>query len=977
MNEKRSNARDELTLLARKDTTTGLDLPSTMELRFPVEMKKTSSLPHTFVTLQIRGLYIYKKFYGKEKLVLLLKEAGIYLRTWSASLLLSSHYLYESRFYFLYTLNTRDTEEKMKQLDNFLKEHYPDIDLQCRYGIAGINDPAVFAEVKDRTEEAAESSSLSERNPFSICSMAIHPEEEREKEILADFPAALEDGSFVPLIQGIYDTNREKVLGGEVLVRWVKKGVALLPGDFIPILERNGAIRILDTYMLEKTVSVLRKELDQGKNPLPLSVNLSAIDFYDRNLFPKILSVIDSSKIPHDLLILEIPKAILSSPNDNILSFLADCRKNHIGFYTDFTGNESLPLEKLKEYGISAIKVDVRGTLGKDSSPYANATLRSLANLASFLEIPVIFLGIDRKEALPFFLSVGASNFQGYYFLMPLSVEEFVKDVQSRAKSEKKTKPSRFGLLRAIQDPVSDTSFLFQDIMNPLAVIHSGKEKITLVEYNKAFQILLGLEAKMQGKALEDILSKERAEKTLPLLYKLLSKSDETGTVFPDGLRYVDETGISYDAKVSVTELGKDEEGGTYLLQLNLIPAIEGASKHFDVLPMESYRILFSNLPEGVFLLDRQGKVLYRNHSMELVNPALKTGFSFTAAFPDLLKDCPDFLSSGNRDGSSFLSSGYSFHVQDMHSTLEPIQIVYCKKKTAPVLDDQSKARESLTRLKEGLFGAIEYYAEIDLNKDTYFLSFLVRRPTNYSLPEDGSYHDGLLKALPLIDTRDQKKVHDFLCLRNLKKMMKDKEKRSIITYKLSGIDRWIKISLTLLKEEDRDTAVVVATDYTDTVLKDMDSLTSCSNQINGRNKMEQFLSQHRNSPMGFAMMDIDFFKKLNDDYGHSFGDECLRKVGRALISLTDSHCYYPTRLGGDEFSFLFDPKEITLSEIEDLLRPRIEKIGEALGITTPLRVSLGASYTPVDGTEFSDLYVIADQRMYLSKAEHHALREE
>ncbi len=96
--------------------------------------------------------------------------------------------------------------------------------------------------------------------------------------IVSEMNRAMEERQFHVYLQPKFNMETEKIIGAEALVRWVhpERGI-LPPGDFIPIFEHNGFIGQLDLYMFEETCKVLRRWLDGGRQPVPVSVNLSIV----------------------------------------------------------------------------------------------------------------------------------------------------------------------------------------------------------------------------------------------------------------------------------------------------------------------------------------------------------------------------------------------------------------------------------------------------------------------------------------------------------------------------------------------------------------------------------------------------------------------------------------------------------------------------------------------------------------------------
>ena len=86
-----------------------------------------------------------------------------------------------------------------------------------------------------------------------------------------------------------------------------------------------------------------------------------------------------------------------------------------------------------------------------------------------------------------------------------------------------------------------------------------------------------------------------------------------------------------------------------------------------------------------------------------------------------------------------------------------------------------------------------------------------------------------------------------------------------------------------------------------------VDGLTGLANRRQFDALLEQELQRSRKSgePLSLIMLDIDFFKRYNDTYGHVAGDMCLKKVGTVLRGLTHRHSDVVARYGGEEFAII------------------------------------------------------------------------
>lgn len=87
--------------------------------------------------------------------------------------------------------------------------------------------------------------------------------------------AALKNGEFVMYLQPKYSISNTRIIGAEALVRWIDPEKGIVPPDsFIPVFEKNGFVVKIDEYIWECACKQIRKWMDHGLPPIPISVNV-------------------------------------------------------------------------------------------------------------------------------------------------------------------------------------------------------------------------------------------------------------------------------------------------------------------------------------------------------------------------------------------------------------------------------------------------------------------------------------------------------------------------------------------------------------------------------------------------------------------------------------------------------------------------------------------------------------------------------
>jgi diguanylate cyclase len=147
------------------------------------------------------------------------------------------------------------------------------------------------------------------------------------------------------------------------------------------------------------------------------------------------------------------------------------------------------------------------------------------------------------------------------------------------------------------------------------------------------------------------------------------------------------------------------------------------------------------------------------------------------------------------------------------------------------------------------------------------------------------------------------------------------------------------------------------------------DSLTACLNRGAFTAKVSALLTQQQARAAGaLLMIDADNFKSINDMFGHEAGDEALTIIARSIRAVLRG-CDLVGRMGGEEFGvFLPGADEQATTAIAERIRRSVDQ-AEFMpgGIQRPLSVSIGGAVF-IGKTSFSELFRIADQRLYGAK---------
>lgn len=269
------------------------------------------------------------------------------------------------------------------------------------------------------------------RETISFFTKEMHNNAMKESDILNSFDSALENNEFLLYIQPKYDLNTETFSAGEALVRWQKSdGTFIPPSEFIPALEKNGDIRKLDKYMLESVCKKQHEWLDMGLNIVPISVNLSRACFSDKSLAKFILRLVDSYKIPHEYIELEVTESAFFDNKQLLIDTVIQLKKFGFTVSMDDFGAGYSSLNSLKELPVDIVKLDggfFRDIESNDLQK-SNIIVHNIIRLANELNLKIVAEGVETSEQINFLRSLGYDLLiQSYYYSKPIPNNDFQK----------------------------------------------------------------------------------------------------------------------------------------------------------------------------------------------------------------------------------------------------------------------------------------------------------------------------------------------------------------------------------------------------------------------------------------------------------------------------------------------------------------------------------------------------------------------
>lgn len=249
-----------------------------------------------------------------------------------------------------------------------------------------------------------------------------------EQYVIDEMGKAMEEGQFIVYFQPKYELEEYSPGGAEALVRWKKPdGTLVSPGEFIPIFEKNGFITKLDFYVWEKVCQFIRQELDDGRKPAPISVNVSRVNLYNPNFLESLINLVEKYKIPPKYLHLELTESAFSDSAERIQDAVKYLHKAGFTILMDDFGSGYSSLNVLKDVDLDVLKIDMKFFSKGETQEKGAKIIEAVVKMAKSLDMVVIAEGVEEKDQVDFLVKLGCDYIQGYYFAKPMPLEQYKK----------------------------------------------------------------------------------------------------------------------------------------------------------------------------------------------------------------------------------------------------------------------------------------------------------------------------------------------------------------------------------------------------------------------------------------------------------------------------------------------------------------------------------------------------------------------
>jgi len=228
------------------------------------------------------------------------------------------------------------------------------------------------------------------------------------------------------------DARSGRVTGLEALLRWEHPQWGLvLPGNFIGVAESSGLIVPIGEWVLRTACAQARKWQDEGLPPVPIAVNVSAIQFRQQGFAQLIHGILRETGLRPEYLELELTESLLLNNADVMFSTLQELKDMGVMLAIDDFGTGYSSLGYLRQFKVNRLKIARSFIQDVPLDPDDAAITTAIIDMAKALNLAVLAEGVENAEQLSFLQSHQCHTIQGFYFSKPVAVEQIDQQLRT------------------------------------------------------------------------------------------------------------------------------------------------------------------------------------------------------------------------------------------------------------------------------------------------------------------------------------------------------------------------------------------------------------------------------------------------------------------------------------------------------------------------------------------------------------------
>jgi diguanylate cyclase (GGDEF)-like protein/PAS domain S-box-containing protein len=269
------------------------------------------------------------------------------------------------------------------------------------------------------------------RNNFQFFKAEMNLEAIERESLEGGLRRALGREEFLLHYQPKVNLDTGEITGVEALLRWQQADRGLiLPAQFVPIAEDCGLIIQIGRWVLREACTQARAWQNAGLPPLPIAVNVSAVEFRDKDFVEGVRRILLETGLEARYLELEVTEGVLMEDAEFTASVLQELKTTGVHLAVDDFGTGYSSLSYLRQFPIDVLKIDQSFIRQISSDPDDSSIVSAMIHMGKSLKHLVIAEGIETQEQRAYLQTQRCTEGQGYLFSRPLAAAQFAHLLQ-------------------------------------------------------------------------------------------------------------------------------------------------------------------------------------------------------------------------------------------------------------------------------------------------------------------------------------------------------------------------------------------------------------------------------------------------------------------------------------------------------------------------------------------------------------------
>lgn len=307
--------------------------------------------------------------------------------------------------------------------------------MTCSAGYCKMSDGGEdFAKVLDHAEFSL-SMSDGTKNDIIRYDNAVHDKIIKSAAIENELVKAIENHELVLYYQPKIHLGNGTLIGMEALIRWVRPdGTVVPPSEFIPVAESSLLITKISDFVLYEACRQNKAWQDMGLPPITVSINLTAVDFYQTDVKESIIRALDATGLDPQWLDVELTESLALKDIDHAIQQMQEIRDLGVKLSMDDFGTGYSSLSYIQVLPITLLKLDRSFIMYLEEDEISREIVSAVIRIAKSKKIETIAEGIETVGQADILKEAGCDHAQGYFYGKPMPKDKFQEFMEMKAR---------------------------------------------------------------------------------------------------------------------------------------------------------------------------------------------------------------------------------------------------------------------------------------------------------------------------------------------------------------------------------------------------------------------------------------------------------------------------------------------------------------------------------------------------------------